>query len=158
MPEFDALRDSQRSLLRQMLATTGLKPTPFARRAGVDPTTLTRFLNSRDVTHLLSAGTLAKCSTASGIAVPVGIMAAAPGDPDLDPERLRLAMSIALDPAGNVTPMDLNTAELTALAYDTLEDIQAEEGGLSESSLSTVRVIVRRQRRRLRSRRGPSRG
>jgi SOS-response transcriptional repressor LexA len=59
-------RDYVRSVLRE----TGWEATTLARRAGLAPTTITRFLNSPKVTHSLSARSLAKVAAASGLALP----------------------------------------------------------------------------------------
>lgn len=49
-----------------MLRATGLRPSELAARAGLAPSTLTRFLNS-PVKHTLSARTLSKLSEVSGV-------------------------------------------------------------------------------------------
>lgn len=65
-------QEAVRDLVREMLRATGLKPTQLARRAGVVPSTLTRFLNG-DVKHILSLSSLYKLSEVSGIAVPAAV-------------------------------------------------------------------------------------
>jgi len=51
---------------------TGLDATNLARKAGLVPSTLNRFMN-KPVTHLLSGRTLAAISKASGVSVPLDI-------------------------------------------------------------------------------------
>lgn len=63
-------RSSARLLVEHMLGQTGWTASELARRAGLAPSTLTRFLNS-PVKHSLSARTLARLSAASGMAVPL---------------------------------------------------------------------------------------
>jgi lambda repressor-like predicted transcriptional regulator len=74
----DADQEQARRLIRAALRETGLLPTQLARLAGVSHTTLTRFLNNPDVTHVTSTRTLNK------------IMAAV--------TRLRLAKAAASEP------------------------------------------------------------
>lgn len=73
----DYPQETARALVSQMLEATGLEPTQLARRAGVTPSTLTRFLN-KPVKHTLSVRTLMKLSAASGVPIPMGGVAPLP--------------------------------------------------------------------------------
>jgi transcriptional regulator with XRE-family HTH domain len=55
-----------RQMVLRVAKATGLTPTALARKAGITPSTLTRFLNGRDVTHALSTRTLAKVMAVGG--------------------------------------------------------------------------------------------
>ena len=67
-----------RALVQRMMDETGLTPTALARRAGVVPSTVTRFM-SGGAKHTLGLRSLAKLSAASGIPVPMGAAGLAPG-------------------------------------------------------------------------------
>lgn len=67
-------QEAQRRWLRAVLAQTGWLPTQLARKAGVTPSTINRFLNDEKVTHSLSLPTLKKISEASGIAIPLDLL------------------------------------------------------------------------------------
>lgn len=54
------LREAQRRLVRHLAAVCGWDPTQLARAAGLAASTINRFLNSKEVTHTLSARTLDK--------------------------------------------------------------------------------------------------
>jgi hypothetical protein len=69
--DIDDQQAAIRDLIRRMMEKTGLDATGLAREAGISPSTLSRFLY-QPVKHLLTARTLAKLSTASGVPVPVG--------------------------------------------------------------------------------------
>lgn len=56
----DAQQEAARRLIHELCRITGLTPTRLAMKAGVRHTTLTRFLNDDNVTHTLSARTIAK--------------------------------------------------------------------------------------------------
>ena len=66
----DALRNAQQAYIRAVLDKLGITASELARRAGVAPTTFTRFLNSRKHATHLSATTLQKVADASGIQPP----------------------------------------------------------------------------------------
>jgi transcriptional regulator with XRE-family HTH domain len=94
--DFTREREEARALIREMVRTTGLSLTPLARKAGLVPSTLTRFMNA-DVTHLLTLRTFQKLSRASGVPIPQGITAAVdrqskmPNSPVARLRALRLA-------------------------------------------------------------------
>ncbi|WP_159996822.1 helix-turn-helix domain-containing protein [Roseomonas sp. 18066] len=73
----DEQQRAAKALLERMLAATGLTPSELARAAKLTPSTLTRFLNS-PVRHTLSARTLGKLSSYSGVAVPAAVLPAVP--------------------------------------------------------------------------------
>jgi transcriptional regulator with XRE-family HTH domain len=81
----DEHQKAARDLINRMLAATGLDLTGLARKAGVSPSTLTRFMNS-PVKHTVSAKTLQKLSGATGVRITMG------GDLD-DPRLTRLVAS-----------------------------------------------------------------
>lgn len=61
--------DEQRAYLQRVLATTGWTQTQLAQRAGLDPSTLSRFLTAEREGHALRASTLAKIAAASGVSL-----------------------------------------------------------------------------------------
>lgn len=67
----DSTIEAQRELLRLMMRETDLDLTGLARKAGLAPSTLTRFMNNDEIGHALSARTLARLNGATGVAVPV---------------------------------------------------------------------------------------
>ena len=75
----DSQQEATRALIQVMLVKTGWSASRLASEAGVKHTTVTRFLN-KEVKHQLSARTLAKLATASGMGV--AISAHGPGSPE----------------------------------------------------------------------------
>jgi len=71
----DPVQKGARDYVLRVLAATGWSATELARRSGLVPSTINRFLNSRAVTHTLSLRSLDKIRDASGIA-----MAGTPGE------------------------------------------------------------------------------
>lgn len=67
--EKNALRELHRDFVRKCMDATGLECSALARKAGLSPSTLNRFMNS-DVAHVLSSGTIAALSRAAHIAAP----------------------------------------------------------------------------------------
>jgi transcriptional regulator with XRE-family HTH domain len=63
----DALRQTQRDFIAACMEATGLDGTGLARKAGVAPSTVNRFMNSDTVEHLLSSRTIAALEAAAGI-------------------------------------------------------------------------------------------
>lgn len=61
------IEDDHRQFLRHVLARTGWKPTHLARKAGLDPSTLNRFLQGGREGHSLRASSLAKIEQVSGL-------------------------------------------------------------------------------------------
>jgi len=74
-----------RAYVRQVLARTGWDGTTLARRAGLAPTTVTRFLNNASVKHSLSARSLSKIAGVSGLPLPGALTGAPGGGPDDSP-------------------------------------------------------------------------
>ena len=66
----EPLRAAIRSYLDQVMAETRLDLTGVARRAGVQPSTLTRFYNNPDHPHILSTRTLTRISDTTGVPFP----------------------------------------------------------------------------------------
>jgi transcriptional regulator with XRE-family HTH domain len=71
--------DEQRSYLQRVLARTGWTQTQLAQRAGLDPSTLSRFLTAEREGHALRSSTLAKIAGASGVPLAGDPPAPAPG-------------------------------------------------------------------------------
>ena len=63
----DRLREEQRAWLRTVIQKTGLSPTQLAAKAGVAQPTITRFLNSPNVSHNLTARTISAVERAVGM-------------------------------------------------------------------------------------------
>ncbi len=61
----DAEQERARTYVREILAETGWSPTELARKAGLAPSTLNRFLN-QEVKHTLSRRSIAKIAEAAG--------------------------------------------------------------------------------------------
>lgn len=61
-------QDITRAWLKAVLEKTGLDPTGLAHKAGVHPSTLTRFVNNENVTHDLSRRTISGIEKVTGIA------------------------------------------------------------------------------------------
>lgn len=61
------MRDEQRDWLGKVIATTGIAPTTLAQKAGLAPTTLTRFLNNPEHASALSARTISAVEKLTGV-------------------------------------------------------------------------------------------
>ncbi len=59
--------DDQRAYLASVMERTGWNQTELAQRAGLDPSTLSRFLNGGREGHALRPGTIRKIQAASGL-------------------------------------------------------------------------------------------
>jgi transcriptional regulator with XRE-family HTH domain len=74
--------DQQRSYLISVMERTGWNQTELAQRAGLDPSTLSRFLNGGREGHALRQGTIRKIELVSGLALSsgeaIGLVMAAP--------------------------------------------------------------------------------
>ncbi len=66
----DSYKLALQAWLNAILGETGLTPAALAERAGVSPTTLTRFLNNPDHAHALSGRTVARIVEATGKPAP----------------------------------------------------------------------------------------
>lgn len=66
----DRHREQVRAWLKKVLEESGLEGATLARRAGLAPSTVNRFLNDPKASHSLSARTLYKISQAVGIPLP----------------------------------------------------------------------------------------
>ncbi len=60
-------RDEQRAWLSKVIASTGIPPTTLAQKAGLAPTTLTRFLNNPEHASALSARTISSVEKFTGL-------------------------------------------------------------------------------------------
>jgi len=68
----DIAQETARRFVNGLLEATGWTPTALARRAGLVPSTLTRFLNSTSATHTLSDRSLAAIRTAAAKELGIG--------------------------------------------------------------------------------------
>lgn len=119
----DEQQEAARALVRRMMDVTGLDATNFAREAGVNPTTLTRFLNDRAVKHTLSAKTMSKLSKASGVPVPMVVAKGRHVKPDerrLPGLRFRALCDVVWKTSGGLDQackdLDITRADLDAIA------------------------------------------
>lgn len=98
MPE--DLRDAQRKRLAALVESSGLDLSTLARRAGLAPSTLTRFMNG-NVKHALSARTFDKLTAAVGSAAPLEA-----ANNEL-PKQLRVAAVLAVARVLEVSPGEI---------------------------------------------------
>lgn len=61
------LREQQLAWLSNIVATTGIELSNIPRRAGLDPSTLTRFFSKNESGHTLTAKTVQKIEAATGV-------------------------------------------------------------------------------------------
>jgi transcriptional regulator with XRE-family HTH domain len=81
--------DKQRAFVESVIERTGWSQTELARRAKVDPSTLSTFLSGRREGHLLSVRTISKIEQASGFHI-VGGLAEPPAEaPPMPPRGFR---------------------------------------------------------------------
>lgn len=115
-----------RAYVRQVLARTGWDGTTLARRAGLAPTTVTRFLNNSSVKHSLSARSLAKIAGASGLPLPGTLTGAIPsgatpgGTAAEDPATGGPAAGLGESAPSSGSPAGPGTAVGAAMAGGTL--------------------------------------
>jgi transcriptional regulator with XRE-family HTH domain len=121
----DSTREAMRAWVRSVIENTGLSNWAFAARAGLTPSTISRFLN-RPVNHLLSARTLSKISAAAAAPFPRELLSAAAPEPsEIDRAILQVALAearLALrgrDSEGDFVALE---AETIANIYDRLSD------------------------------------
>jgi transcriptional regulator with XRE-family HTH domain len=69
----DSMQAATRRYVAAVLRQTGWSATELARRCALAPSTLSRFLHNERVTHALSARSLMKIATASGLDVPADL-------------------------------------------------------------------------------------
>lgn len=77
----DRSREIQRAYIEKVLKATGLTATQLMKNIEKAPTTLTRFLNDAEHTHLLSLQTLQAIARYSGMPVPAALFAGSPTSP-----------------------------------------------------------------------------
>ena len=70
----DDVKAAQRAYVQEICDRLNIKYTELARRAGVSPATLTRFMNDKRYKHALTAKTLHKIESATGVRAPVPTM------------------------------------------------------------------------------------
>jgi transcriptional regulator with XRE-family HTH domain len=75
-------RDEIRRYVAELSEQTGLSLTALAKRAGVSSTTLTRFMNSDDVDHVLSSVTLGKLRRLARMAAGTPLISPSEGSPE----------------------------------------------------------------------------
>ena len=73
--------DSQRRYIARVLARTGWNQTELAQRAGLDPSTRSRFMGGARPGHALRPSTLAKIASISGLAPDAEVSEAPPAAP-----------------------------------------------------------------------------
>lgn len=69
MSDADAEQAAARRYVAEILRATGWSPTALARKAGLTPSTVTRFLNS-EVGHTLSSRSIGKITQAASAIIP----------------------------------------------------------------------------------------
>lgn len=117
------VENTQREWLAQILRETGVSPTNLARRAGLSPSTLTRFMNSDIDGHVLSARTIAKIQHAAeagetSAAAPPGGFAESDGDLLAgDPHPMRTAIDALADRFNARDAWVLRSRSLEAAGY-----------------------------------------
>lgn len=115
-------REEQKAWLQKVIASTGIAPTTLAQKAGLAPTTLTRFLNSNDYNNALSARTISSVEKFTGIrfsadVAPIGFgeVEATPFDTDENSDLAKRVRSlIGADP---VHPWVLSSRALETAGY-----------------------------------------
>jgi len=140
---------AQRDWLRDIIRATGLTAGAIAKRAGLAPSTITRFLHG-EVGHVLKADTLTRISQTSGAPLPVEVLA--PVRIETNVEVMKIALAEARDrlyaiPKGEEY-RDLE-AEAVSHIYDVLMDALRSGG-----DIETARLVLRNSHERERSRRG----
>ncbi|MFM2092088.1 MAG: hypothetical protein RLZZ127_2577 [Planctomycetota bacterium] len=103
----DRHQEAARRYLQQVLEATGLDASTLARRVGLTPSTLTRFLNDPRTAHSLSARSLSKLADYSQIPLPreLGGMPPAPTGPSAGSGRLLPSPGTSRNP--DAGPRDL---------------------------------------------------
>lgn len=128
----EELRDAQRKRLAALVESSGLDLSTLARRAGLAPSTLTRFMNGR-VKHALSARTLDKLTGVVGGAAPVDAAN------DTLPKQLRVAAVLAVAKVLEVAPGDLaHSSERQLEWFQAIERLPATA---EDQALQLVRGI-----------------
>lgn len=116
----------QRSYISTVLQRTGWSQSELAARAGLDPSTLSRFLSGQREGHALRPSSIRKIETVSGLAMdggtptePAGGFAEAEAAPLAVAERSPLAAIIAAltDGRRNIDPWRLNSRALELSGY-----------------------------------------
>lgn len=116
----------QRSYISTVLQRTGWSQSELAARAGLDPSTLSRFLSGQRQGHALRPSSIRKIETVSGLAMdggtptgPAGGFAEAEAAPLAVAERSPLAAIIAAltDGRRNIDPWTLNSRALELSGY-----------------------------------------
>jgi transcriptional regulator with XRE-family HTH domain len=114
-----------RAFLLRVLATTGLTQTQLAHRAGLDPSTLSRFLTEGREGHTLRASTLRKIEQATG--VPLDETAGVPNHGFAESEAaplvvdtaspLQRIVAILAASGANIDPWTLHSPALEGAGY-----------------------------------------
>ncbi len=114
-----------RAYLLRVMTATGLTQTQLAHRAGLDPSTLSRFLSEERQGHTLRASTIRKIETTTGIPVSKDSAPPQPGFAESEAAPLRpgdagpLQRIIAILSAegANIDPWTLNSPALEGAGY-----------------------------------------
>jgi len=122
--------DEQRDWIAKVLAATGLAPSALAAKAGLSPTTLTRFLNSGEHATALSHRTISAVEKSTGIAFGA----------DLRPRLLRKddASGFVPSDAGGVSAYVANIIQGTSLTAWTLKSRALETVGFVPGDVMIV--------------------
>lgn len=70
LARMDEQQDAARRFVGEIIRVTGWTPTELAKAAHVAHTTISRFLNNQEITHTLSARTIAKVREAAAQKIP----------------------------------------------------------------------------------------
>lgn len=117
------LRDQQLAWIEKVLSANGWTPTEWARLAGVDPSTLSKFLTDDTNTKNLTSRTEHRLALVAGLA-----RDGAPTPADVDAEAtawranggrdpFSLAIAAALEGQNGLVPWQLRTEALNAVGY-----------------------------------------
>jgi hypothetical protein len=116
-------RDEQRAWLLDLLAQTREAPTALAQRAGLAPTTLTRFLNNPQHATALSARTISAVEKAAGVrfgASPPAALRDSEADPfayEASEASISSIVRAAVGSANGIDPWTLRSRALEAAGF-----------------------------------------
>lgn len=115
---------SHRDYLLRVMSKTGLTQTQLANRAGLDPSTLSRFLSEERQGHTLRASTIRKIEATTGIPIREGPVPpqgfaeseAAPLHP-VESSPLQRIIAVLAAGGANIDPWTLNSPALEGAGY-----------------------------------------
>lgn len=116
------MRDEQRAWLAKVLELSGLAPTALAQKAGLAPTTLTRFLNNPEHATALSARTVSAVEKSTGLrfgeqARPATLRESEAEPFRVDSDLLSEMVRAAAAGANGIDPWRLRSRALEAAGY-----------------------------------------